>query len=143
MKDNSEKQLQDFNLSQVKDCIKRLNSSEYDKMIFSEGQVLKRANFLYVKYNAEAASRIYNRLDFPMHQPLRNQMNELEGGVDVHGEKSIMTSSELIRLLESSYSIKPIADHNPAGMYFDFPLDVENSDIVSDIFLAIRNPASN
>ena len=69
--------------------------------------------------------------------------NELEGGVDVHGEKSIMTSSELIRLLESSYSIKPIADHNPAGMYFDFPLDVENSDIVSDIFLAIRNPASN
>ena len=131
MKDNSEKQLQDFNLSQVKDCIKRLNSSEYDKMIFSEGQVLKRANFLYIKYNAEAAKRTLNQLEFPMHQPLRNPMNELEGGVDVHGEKSIMKSDKLISMLDSNFSIVPSSNDSPAAYYFDFPLDIVDNDNIS------------
>ena len=132
MQEKAEHQLKDFDIIEARNLIKSLNSGEFDKMIFKENQTLKRANFLYVKYKAESASRIYNRLDFPMHITLRSSMAVLEGGVSAHGEKAIMTSNELIRLLESSYSIKPIADHDPAGMYFDFPLDVENSDLVSD-----------
>ena len=49
MKDQAENQMKEFSLSQAKDCIKSLNSGEYDKMIFNEGNALKRTNYLFVK----------------------------------------------------------------------------------------------
>lgn len=131
MKNLAEKQMEEYDLSQAKDCIKSLNSGEYDKMIFNDGQVLKRANYLFVKYNAESANRTLNRLKFPMHVPIIAPMKDLEGGVVAHGEKSLMSSDKLISTLSNSFSITPNSDSNPADFYFEFPLDTDDNDTVS------------
>ena len=131
MKEQAENQMKEFTLSQAKDCIKSLNSGEYDKMIFNEGNALKRTNYLFVKYDAESASRSLHRIEFPMHSPLVSPMKELEGGSAAHGEKSIMQSDKLINSLASSFSRTPELDNNPAGFYFDFPLDTNDNDTVS------------
>jgi hypothetical protein len=84
MKELTDNQMKEFTISQAKDCIKSLNSGEYDKMIFNEGNALKRTNFLYVKYDAESATRSLNRMEFPMHGPITAPMKELEGGSAAH-----------------------------------------------------------
>ena len=130
MKNRLESQMTQFNLSQAKECIKKLNSGEYDKMIFNEEQNPIRANYLYTCYKAVAANRSLNRLSFPMHEPLRRPMAELEGGVSSKGEKAIMESDELIKSC-SNFDINPIVEEGAAGFYFDFPLDVVDNDNAS------------
>jgi len=131
MKDHAESQLKEYNLAEAKNCIKLLNSGEYDKMIFNEDIALKRTNFLYVKYEAESATRSLNRMDFPMHSSLIAPMKELEGGVAAHGEKSVMPSDKLISTLASSFSRIPRVDNKPARFYFDFPLETNDSGTIA------------
>ena len=131
MKDHANNQLTEFSLDQVKECIKSLNPSEYDKMIFNDSDSPKRANYLYIKYKAQSANRTLNNMEFPMHGPVKAPMQELEGGTSAHGEKSIMNSDKLISILGSSFSVHPRTNDNPAAFYFDFPLDVMNNDNVS------------
>ena len=131
MKEISSEQMNDFTIADAKSVIKSLNAGEYDKMIFSDEKPLQRANFLFVKYTAESANRSLYRIEFPMHGPIISAMKELEGGSAVHGEKSIMKSDKLISTLASSFSRSPQIDNNPASSYFDFPIDIVDSDTVS------------
>ena len=131
MKEHADNQMKEFTLSQAKNCIKSLNSGEYDKMIFNKGNALERTNFLFVKYDAKSATRSLNRIEFPMHSPLVSPMKELEGGSAAHGEKSIMKSDNFINSLASRFSRAPELDKTPAGFYFDFPLDTIANDTVS------------
>jgi len=131
MKEKATQQLADFNLEKAKECIKALNPGEFDKMIFNDINSPKRANYLYLKYKAESASRALNKMEFPMHEPVKAPMQDLAGGTSAHGEKAIMNSDKLISILGSSFSIHPNKNDAPPAFYLDYPLDTADADNVS------------
>jgi len=131
MKAEAQKNLEEIKIEDVIEKTRELNPGQFDKMIFDSAQSVKRANYLYVKYKTGSADRVLNRLEFPMHDPLKAPMQELIGGSSKHGEKAVMTSDKVIRLLQDNFSRSPIADSNPAADYFDYPLDVVDANNVA------------
>ena len=132
MKTNAEKNLTGLSLSDVKDKIKELNPTEFDKMIISSDCQVERCNYFYVNYTARSAERETMFVRFPMYSQIVNNFVDFEGGDSKHGELAYFVSNKILDNLSLNHQINPESDPIGSEGTFNFPLDVNGESISID-----------
>ncbi|MEI8048746.1 MAG: TerB family tellurite resistance protein [Bacteroidota bacterium] len=124
--------LNQISVTDIKTCLKKLVPGEFDKMIISSEEPVKRANYFYVKHKSIFATREGKIVKFPLYGNIKDIFLEIEGGEKKHGEKAILSSEKILDTLKSSYGITPsIFNIKSIGKPFEFPFDA-NGDIVPE-----------
>ena len=132
MKTSAEKNLQEISLSEVKNKLKELNSSEFDKMIIDSNCTVERCNYYYLNYAARSAQRQSMLIRFPMYPQVVNNFLDYEGGDSKHGELAYFPSNKILDNLSLNHQIEPEEDPIGSSLSFNFPLDTDGDSISYD-----------
>ncbi|MDC3337350.1 hypothetical protein OAW23_05730 [Flavobacteriales bacterium] len=132
MKSTAEKNLQEISLSEVKEKLKELNPSEFDKMIIDSNCTVERCNYHYVNYAARSAEKQSMFIRFPMYPQIANNFAEYEGGDAKHGELAYFPSNKILDNLSLNHQIEPESDPIGSAANFSFPLDTDGDSISLD-----------
>jgi hypothetical protein len=141
MKQSANKNLEPISLDQVKDFIKLNDPVNYDKMIISSSEIVKRTNFIYLNYSGEYLNRSSKSITFPMYGTVKDNFSDFSGGVSKLGEKVIVNSNHIFNTLSSNYQIEPEKDFDANKEELNFPIAVNNDEVSSAqplYFLPIR-----
>ncbi len=103
---------------------------KFDKMIITEGQSVKRGNYVYAKFKFEKVERQVEQINFPLHGAIKDNFAELEGGEGKWGAKAPINSSKIFETLKSNYQITgKVTKSSQAKDVFNYPLDEANDEI--------------
>ncbi len=131
MQEKAKKQFEPISISQIKDILKKISSDKFDKMIITDGQSIKRGNYIYARLKYQKVERQAEQLKFPLYGSIKDNFDEIEGGVSKFGEKSKLNSDRIIEVLQKSYSLNSQVVLNiDAKSPFDYPLDSENNEVL-------------
>lgn len=130
MKEEAKKQLEPISIAQIKETLKKISSDKFDKMIITDGQSVKRGDYIFAKLKYQKVEREVEKIKFPLYGSIKDNFAELEGGEGKFGEKAQIKSEKLFETLEKSYQIKSQGGNasninNP----FKFPLDATGGEI--------------
>ena len=130
MKQNALKQVEPITVAQIKDTLKKIAPDKFDKMIITDGQSVKRGNYVYAKLKFEKVERQVEQIKFPLHGAIKDNFAELEGGEGKLGAKAPVNSNKIFETLKSNYQITGKgANSNQAKDAFNYPLDEANGEI--------------
>lgn len=132
MKTTADRNLQGISLSEVKDKLKELNPSEFDKMIIDSNCTVERCNYHYVNYAARSAERQSMFVRFPLYPQITNNFSEYDGGDVKHGELAHFPSNKILDNLSLNHQIEPETDSIGSALNFNFPLDTDGDSISYD-----------
>jgi len=123
-------QLKPVSIEQIKDILKINAKSEFDKMIISGDNEIKRTDYLYSNIVYKKAERKLYAIKFPLFDNIKNDFSLFEGGVAKFGEKSIIKYDNIINDFSDIKGAKikefPSSEVSDA---FVFPFDVENDEV--------------
>ena len=106
MKEQAEKQMSSISIDQIKEVLKKNDPGNFDKMIISEGQNIKRSNYIFARLKFDKVERDAELIKFPLYAPVENNFADIEGGQAKHGDKAVISSDNIFDTLKNSYQIK-------------------------------------
>lgn len=130
MKISADKQFQKITIEQIKTILKNLVPDQFDKIIISENQDFKRADYSYSKMNFQKVDREIEYIKFPLYDAIKDNFKEIEGGEIFWGQKSTLKSDNIIKILNQKFNLKAnklskIHIPNP----FEFPFEETSNEI--------------
>lgn len=130
MKEEAKKQLEPISISQIKETLKNISADKFDKMIITDGQTIKRGDYIFAKLKYQKIERVVEKIKFPLFGSIKDNFAELEGGEGKFGEKAHIKSERIFETLDKSYQIssKVISASN-INNPFNFPLDASGGEI--------------
>lgn len=130
MKEEAKKQFEPISIAQIKETLKKISLEKFDKMIITEGQPVKRGNYVFVKLKYEKVERQVEQIRFPLFGSVKDNFAEFEGGERKFGVKSVINSEKIFETLKSKYQITGQGfSIGKISEPFDYPLDVNNGEI--------------
>jgi uncharacterized tellurite resistance protein B-like protein len=130
MKNEAQKQFESISIAQIKDTLKKISSDKFDKMIITDGQSIKRCNYVFAKLKYQKIERQATKIKFPLYGAIKDNFAEIEGGLSRFGEKSKLNSERILEVLQKSYSTIGQSILNiDAKSPFVFPIETENNEI--------------
>ncbi|MBX7130896.1 MAG: hypothetical protein K1X58_16380, partial [Flavobacteriales bacterium] len=105
MKNEALKQLEQITIAQIKETLKKVAPDKFDKMIITDGQSVKRGNYVFAKLKFEKVERQVEQIKFPLHGAIKDNFAELEGGESKFGAKAPINSDKIFETLKSSFQI--------------------------------------
>jgi hypothetical protein len=130
MKNDALKNLESITLEQIKDFIKTNSPIEFDKMIISPSEIVKRTDFMFMNYSGQYLSRTAKVIEFPMYGNVRDNFEDFSGGASKHGDKSVINSKHIFQTLES-YGLRPQEDKSSSTSDLEFPISTTNNAVDS------------
>jgi len=140
MKNEALKNLESISLDEIREYIKANNPVEYDKMIISPSEIVRRTDFMFVNYTGQSLTRTAKGIQFPMFGNVKDNFDEFSGGVSRHGEKAVINSKHIFKELEGK-GIQPQVDSTSSPSDLEFPISVSNNNVDSNqptYFLAAK-----
>jgi hypothetical protein len=140
MKNEALKNLESISLDEIREYIKANNPVEYDKMIISPSEIVRRTDFMFVNYTGQFLTRTAKGIQFPMFGNVKDNFDEFSGGVSRHGEKAVINSKHIFKELEGK-GIQPQVDSTSSPSDLEFPISVSNNNVDSNqptYFLAAK-----
>ena len=130
MKEEAKKQLEPISIAQIKETLKKISTDKFDKMIITDGQPVKRGDYIFAKLKFQKVERAVEKINFPLYGSIKDNFAELEGGEGKFGEKAHIKSERIFETLEKSYQIisKGINQSN-INNPFKFPLEATGGEI--------------
>lgn len=130
MKISADKQFQKITIEQIKTILKNLAPKQFDKMIITENQDFKRADYRYSKMIFQKIDREIEYIKFPLFDAVKDNFKEIEGGENLLGQKRTLKSDNILKILNQKFNIKvsklnKIHISNP----FEFPFEEVNNEI--------------
>jgi len=130
MKISADKQFQKINIEQVKTILKNQVPEKFDKMIISENQEFKRADYSFSKMKFQKVEREIQFVKFPLYDAIADNFKEIEGGEKLFGQKSVLKNDNILKILNQKFKINAsklgkIHIENP----LKFPFDEINNEI--------------
>jgi len=130
MKQEAQKQLEPITIAQIKEALKIAAPDKFDKMIITDGQTVKRGDYVFTKLKYEKIDREVENIRFPLYGAIKDNFVELEGGEGKFSAKSPITSEKLFEVLKSTYQISSASfSNNQINEPFDYPLDEANGEV--------------
>lgn len=130
MKEEAKKQLEPISIAQIKETLKKISADKFDKMIITDGQSVKRGDYIFAKLKYQKVERAVEKIKFPLYGSIKDNFAELEGGEGKFGEKAQIKSDRLFETLEKSYQIKSQGGNSSnINSPFKFPLDANSGEI--------------
>jgi len=122
--------LKPVSVADIKDCLKKTVPNEFDKMIISQNETVKRANYFYVKHKSTFITREGKIIKFPLYDSVKDIFADIEGGEKKHGEKSVLSSEKILEILKTNYKVD-FKSHNlkSVSKSFEFPIDANNDEV--------------
>ena len=90
MKISADKQLQKITIEQIKTILKDQVPDKFDKMIISENQEFKRADYSFSKMKFQKVEREIGFVKFPLYDAVTDNFKEIEGGEKLFGQKAVL-----------------------------------------------------
>ncbi len=130
MKEEAKKQLEPISIAQIKETLKNVSADKFDKMIITDGQTVKRGDYIFAKLKYQKVERAVEKIKFPLYGSIKDNFAEIEGGEGKFGEKAHIKSERVFETLDKSYQIrsKEISSSN-INNPFKFPLDANAGEI--------------
>lgn len=130
MKTSADKQFQTITIGQIKTILKNLVPNEFDKIIISENQDFKRADYSYSKMSFQKVEREMEFIKFPLYDAVKDNFKEIEGGEVLLGQKATLKSENILKILNQKFNIEADKLHkihipNP----LEFPFEETNNEI--------------
>jgi uncharacterized tellurite resistance protein B-like protein len=130
MKQNALKQIEPITVAQIKETLKKVAPDKFDKMIITDGQSVKRGNYVFAKLKFEKVERQVEQIKFPLHGAIKDNFSELEGGEGKYEAKAPINSDKIFETLKSNFQITGQGfNSNQVNDVFNYPLDVANGEI--------------
>ena len=130
MKDEAQKQVERITVAQIKEILKKVAPDKFDKMIITDGQSVKRGNYVFAKLKYQKVERQVEQIKFPLYGAIKDNFNELEGGEVKFGAKSPINSNKLFETLKNNYSISSKGfSTSKINDAFKYPLDETSGEI--------------
>lgn len=120
------KNLEQITLENIKEFIKTNNPVEFDKMIISPSEIVKRTDFIFINYSGQYLTRSAKVIEFPLYGNVRDNFQDFSGGSSKHGDKSIIKSKHIFKTLESN-GLMPQGDVSSNSSDLEFPISVTNN----------------
>jgi hypothetical protein len=99
-------------------------------MIITDGQSVKRGNYIFAKLKYEKVERQVEQLKFPLYGSIKDNFAELEGGEGKFGAKAPINSEKLFETLRNTYQITGKGfSVGKISEPFVYPLDETNGEI--------------
>ncbi len=115
----------------IKDCLKKIVPGEFDKMIISSEDPIKRANYFYVKHKSIFITRDGKIVKFPLYGAVKDNFGEIEGGEKKHDDKTVLPNEKILETLKGNYQIVPETYNiKSVGKPFEFPVDTNGDEIL-------------
>ena len=130
MKNEAVKNLESIALDQIKDFIKTNNPVEFDKMIISPSEIVRRTDFMFINYSGQYLTRAANVIEFPLYGNVKDNFQDFAGGSSKHGDKAVIKSKHIFQTLES-YGLDPQGDVSSNSSDLEFPISVTNNAVDS------------
>lgn len=131
MKNEALKNLESISLDEIREYIKANNPVEYDKMIISPSEIVRRTDFMFVNYSGQSLTRTAKVIEFPMFGNVKDNFQEFSGGISKHGEKAVINSKHIFKELEGK-GIQPQVDSTSSPTDLDYPISVSNNNVDSN-----------
>jgi hypothetical protein len=130
MKISADKQFQKITTEQIKTILKNQVPDKFDKMIISENQEFKRADYSFSKMKFQKVEREIQFVKFPLYDAVTDNFKEIEGGEKLFGQKAILKNDNILKILNQKFKINgskldKIHIENP----LKFPFDEINNEI--------------
>lgn len=130
MKISADKQLEAITTEQIKNIIKKIVPDQFDKMIISENQEFKRADYSFSKMKFQKVEREIQFVKFPLYDAVTDNFKEIEGGEKLFGQKAVLKNDNILKILNQKFKINgskldKIHIENP----LKFPFDEINNEI--------------
>ncbi|HQZ25484.1 MAG TPA: TerB family tellurite resistance protein [Flavobacterium sp.] len=130
MKISADKQFQKITIEQIKTILKNQVPDQFDKMIISENQEFKRADYSFSKMKFQKVEREIQFVKFPLYDAVTDNFKEIEGGEKLLGQKAVLKNDNLLKILNQKFKINgskldKIHIENP----LKFPFDEINNEI--------------
>lgn len=130
MKISADKQLEAITTEQIKNIIKKIVPDQFDKMIISENQEFKRADYCFSKMKFQKVEREIQFVKFPLYDAVTDNFKEIEGGEKLLGQKAVLKNDNILKILNQKFKINAskldkIHIENP----LKFPFDEINNEI--------------
>jgi tellurite resistance protein len=130
MKISADKQLQKITIEQIKTILKNQVPGQFDKMIISENQEFKRADYSFSKMKFQKVEREIQFVKFPLYDAVTDNFKEIEGGEKLLGQKAVLKNDNILKILNQKFKINgskldKIHIENP----LKFPFDEINNEI--------------
>jgi uncharacterized tellurite resistance protein B-like protein len=130
MKNEALKQMEQISIAQIKETLKKVAPDKFDKMIITDGQSVKRGNYVFAKLKFEKVERQVEQIKFPLHGAIKDNFAELEGGESKFGAKAPINSDKIFETLKSNFQITGQGfNSNQVNDVFNYPLDEANGEI--------------
>jgi len=130
MKNEALKNLESISLEQIKDFIKTNSPIEFDKMIISPSEIVKRTDFMFMNYSGQYITRAAKVIEFPLYGNVKDNFQDFSGGTSKHGDKSVINSKHIFQTLES-YGLQPQDDKSSSSSDLEFPISTTNNAVDS------------
>ncbi|MBK9413572.1 MAG: TerB family tellurite resistance protein [Bacteroidetes bacterium] len=128
----AKKQVEKITVAQIKETLKKIAPDKFDKMIITDGQSLKRGNYLFAILKYQKVERQIKQIKFPLYGAIKDNFAELEGGEGKLGSSVVINSNKLFETLQRNYSISGQGFSNSkVDNPFQNPLDEANGEINS------------
>jgi len=130
MKEDAKRQMEEITIAQIKEALKKGSPDKFDKMIISDGQTIKRGNYVIAKLKFDKVEREVELIKFPLYSSIKDNFTEIEGGEAKFGVKSPINSNKMFDTLRSNYQIT--GEGCGVGKVSDpfvYPLDEEKGEI--------------
>ncbi|TDD99756.1 TerB family tellurite resistance protein [Flavobacterium cellulosilyticum] len=130
MKISADKQFQKITIEQIKTILKNQVPDKFDKMIISENQEFKRADYSFSKMSFQKVEREIQFVKFPLYDAVTDNFKEIEGGEKLFGQKAVLKNDNILKILNQKFKINgskldKIHIENP----LKFPFDEINNEI--------------
>ncbi|MFM7667002.1 MAG: hypothetical protein ACKO7D_02290, partial [Bacteroidota bacterium] len=126
MKNEALKNLESIALDEIREYIKANNPVEYDKMIISPSEIVRRTDFMFVNYTGQSLTRTSKVIEFPMFGNVKDNFQEFSGGISKHGEKAVINSKHIFKELEGK-GIQPQIDSSSSPNDLEYSITVSNN----------------
>ena len=130
MKISADDQFQNISIEQIKIILKNQVPDRFDKMIITENQDFKRADYSYSKMSFQKVEREMGFIKFPLYDAIADNFKEIEGGENLLGQKAILKNDNLLKILNQKFNLNAskldkIHIQNP----YEFPFDETDGEI--------------
>ena len=105
MKEQAQKQMASISIDQIKEVLKKNDPGNFDKMIISEGQNIKRSNYVFARLKFDKVERDAELIKFPLYGAVENNFADIEGGQSKHGDKAVINSDNIFDTLQNNHQI--------------------------------------
>lgn len=123
--------LKEISIDDIRQCLKKHIPNDYDKMIISSDNQIKRADFYYIKHKSTFLTRKGKIVKFPLFGAIKDNFAEFEGGEQKHNVKCVFPQEKILDTLQSIYEIIPEDyDITSVNNPFEFPVDYEGDHVL-------------